>query len=399
MSGFISGAKARIPLSLLTGFLGSGKTTLLNQLVRDPTMRKTLVIINEFGTIGIDHDLVSASEEREVVVEMSSGCLCCTIRGDLVRTLRDAPWRFARDGVCWFDRVLIETTGLADPIPILHTALMDERIAQLYRLDSVITTVDAATALATLDAQDESVRQIAVADRLVLTKTDLVAPTDIAAVEARVRTINPAAPLLPAIKGAIDPSALFDAGVYDPATRGEQVLVWLNVEDYAGAHHHHHHHHHHHGEDHHHDGHHDHNDINRHDDHIHAICLTFDQPLRGEAFERWIEVLTLFAGPQILRIKGILNLAEFDRPAVIHGVQHIFHPPVLLDAWPSDDRRSRIIFITRDIEEATLRQTLDIMTAGISHFEVYGPQGSDFSASLDTLPAFSNGDSFSLIRS
>lgn len=389
MSLILSSTHARIPLSLLTGFLGSGKTTLLNQLVRDPAMRKTLVIINEFGTIGIDHDLVSASEEREVVVEMSSGCLCCTIRGDLVRTLRDAPWRFARDGVCWFDRVLIETTGLADPIPILHTALMDERIAQLYRLDSVITTVDAATALATLDAQDESVRQIAVADRLVLTKTDLVAPTDIAVVEARVRTINPAAPLLPAVNGAIDPSALFDAGLYDPATRGEQVLAWLNAEAYAGAHNHHHHH----------GDHHDHNDINRHDDHIHAICLTFDEPLRGEAFERWIEVLTLFAGPQILRIKGILNLAEFDHPAVIHGVQHVFHPPVLLDAWPSDDRRSRIVFITRDIGEATLRQTLDIMTAGISHFEVYGPQGSDFSASLDTLPAFANGDSFSLTRS
>lgn len=375
MSTFPSPAQTRIPLSLLTGFLGSGKTTLLNRLVRDPAFARTLVIINEFGMIGIDHDLVSASQEREVLVEMSSGCLCCTIRSDLIRTLRDAPFRFAREGVCWFDRVLIETTGLADPIPLLHTALMDERIAQLYRLDSVITTVDAATALATLDAQDQSVRQIAVADRLVLTKTDLVESAAINAVTARVRTINPAAPLILAVDGAIEPSSLFDAGLYDPATKGEQVLSWLNAEAYADPNHHDH-------------AHHDHgHDVNRHDAHIDSICLTFDQPLHGEAFERWIEVLTMFAGPQILRVKGLLNLAEFDRPAVIHGVQHVFHPPVLLDAWPSDDRRSRVVFITCDIDEAAVRQTIGIMTAGISRFEVYGPQGSDFAgASLGTLP-------------
>lgn len=389
MSNFLSSVQARIPLSLLTGFLGSGKTTLLNRLVRDPAFARTLVIVNEFGTIGIDHHLVSASQEREVVVELSSGCLCRTIRGDLVRALRDAPFRFARDGVCWFDRVLIETTGLADPIPILHTALMDERIAQLYRLDSVITTVDAATALATLDAQDESVRQIAVADRLVLTKTDLVDPAAIDAVTARIRTINPAAPLMHAVDGAIDPPALFGAGLYDPAAKGEQVLSWLNAEAYPDPHHHDYAHHHH-----------DHaHDVNRHDAHIHSICLTFDQPLHGEAFERWIEVLTMFSGEQILRIKGILNLAEFDRPAVIHGVRHVFHPPVLLNAWPSDDRRSRVVFITRDIDAAVLRQTLGIMTAGISHFEVYGPQGSGFSgASPDTQPITPGGGAFALTR-
>jgi len=365
MSGLASTASSRFALSLLTGFLGSGKTTILNRLVRDPEMRKTLVIINEFGAVGIDHDLVAPANE-EVVVEMSSGCLCCTIRGDLVRALRDAPWRFACDGICWFDRVLIETTGLADPMPILHTLLVDERIASLYRLDSVITTVDAATGLATLDAQEESVRQAAVADRLILTKTDLVTADQADAVQARLRRINRAAPILPAVEGEIDAAALFGAGLYDPATKGPDVEAWLSAEAYRAAHDHGHHHHH---------DHHAH-DVNRHGDRIRSTCLTFDEPLRADAFERWLDVLTMFVGPQILRIKGILNVAELDRPVIIHGVQHIFHPPVLLDAWPSDDRRSRIVFITRDLHEHDLRHTLSIMTGPISSFEVHGAGGS-----------------------
>lgn len=348
-------------MSLLTGFLGSGKTTVLNRIVRDPALRKALVIINEFGSIGIDHDLVAASKESEVVIEMSSGCLCCTIRGDLVRTLRDAPWRFARDGVCWFDRILIETTGLADPMPILHTLMTDERLAQLYRLDSVVTTIDAATAMATLDAQDESVRQAAVADRLLLTKTDLVSPEQVEALETRLRTINAAAPIIPVLNGEVDPTSLFGAALYDPATKSDDVRAWLNAEAYASSHHHHHHHHH---------------DVNRHDDHIRSFCLTIDEPLDGDAFERWLDVLMTFVGMRILRIKGILHLAEFERPAVIHGVQHIFHPPVMLADWPSDDRRSRIVFITRDIDENAVRQTLAMLTEGISRFEVYGPQDS-----------------------
>lgn len=371
MSIFNADTDARIPLSILIGFLGSGKTTLLNHLVRDAAFGRTLVIINEFGTVGIDHDLVAPAQER-FVVEMSSGCLCCTIRGDLVRALRDAPWRFARDGVCWFDRILIETTGLADPIPILHTLLMDERIAALYRLDSVITTIDAATAMATLDAQEESVRQVAVADRLVLTKTDL---TDRAATETlidRLRAINPAAPILSADHGVVEVADLFGAGLYDPAAKPTDVARWLSASVYSQTNDHDHHHHH---------------DVNRHGDRIHATCLTFEAPLDGPSFERWIDVLTMFAGPQILRIKGILNLSDFAQPVVIHGVQHVFHPPLLLDAWPSDDRWSRVVFITRDIDAATLRGTLEVLTRGISRFEVYGPGASDpFPNVVSALP-------------
>jgi G3E family GTPase len=172
MTGLVTGPGALIPVSVLTGFLGSGKTTVLNRLVRDPRMARALVIINEFGSIGLDHDLIVRSQD-DMVVEMMGGCLCCTIRGDLLRTLREAPWRFARDGKCWFDRVVIETTGLADPAPILHTLMTDERLQTLYRLDGVITTVDAATGMATLDAQEESIKQAAVADRLLLDKYDV----------------------------------------------------------------------------------------------------------------------------------------------------------------------------------------------------------------------------------
>ena len=363
-----------IPVSVLTGFLGSGKTTLINRIVRDPGMRKALVIINEFGTIGLDHDLVSLAEDDQVV-EMASGCLCCTIRGDLVKTLRDAPWRFARNGERWFDRVVIETTGLADPLPILHTLITDERLAATYRLDGVLTTVDAATGIETIDRQEESVRQIAVADRLVLTKTDIAPAADIAAVEARLRAINPGAQLLRAVNGEIDPARLFGIGVYDPATKGEQVTDWLHDEAVAAADGHDHHHHHHgRGHDHHHD-------INRHGDHIRSISLAFEEPLSAYAVERWLDALTMFCSHDMLRTKGILNLAEFNQPVVIHGVQHIFHPPVTLDAWPSEDRRTRIVFITRNIDEARLRETLNLLTEGISRFEVYGPEGSGLTGS------------------
>ncbi|WP_254605085.1 CobW family GTP-binding protein [Sphingomonas bacterium] len=348
--------------------------------MRDPAMRRALVIINEFGSIGIDHDLVVPAQE-ETVIEMASGCLCCTIRGDLVRALRDAPWRFARNGERWFDRVLIETTGLADPIPILHTLLTNKRIAELYRLDSVVTTVDAATGMATLNAQLEAVRQIAVADRLVLTKTDLVPAEDAQRLQARLRTINPAAPIAVAIQGQLDPAGLFGAALYDADAKGDDVRSWLNAEAYEAQKGHdddHRHHHAHNGDDHDHD-------VNRHDDHIRSICLTFDEPLDGDAFEGWLEVLTMFVGPQILRIKGILNLAEFDRPVVVHGVQHIFHPPLMLDGWPSDDRRSRMVFITRDLDEAALRQTLGLLMNDISRFEVYGPRDTGLTGAVPQL--------------
>jgi G3E family GTPase len=359
-------ADQRLPVSLLTGFLGSGKTTVLNHLVRDPALKRTLVIINEFGAIGLDHDLVTHSEE-DVVVEMSSGCLCCTIRGDLVRTLRDAIWRFARDGKQWFDRVVIETTGLADPAPVLHTLMTDRAIARKYRLDGVITTVDAATGMATLDRQIEAVKQAAVADRLLLTKTDLAAPEVVASLIQRLRALNAGAPIIHTTHGAVDPARLLDAGLYDPNTKSLDVRRWLNAEAYDKAEHHHHGAHDAHESDHeeHRHGHHDHahQDVNRHDDHIKAVCLTLDEPVPGDALDKWLDVLMLIKGPDILRVKGIINIRELPGPYVIHAVQHIFHPPVFLKEWPSSDRRTRIVFIARDIDEGALRDTLKMFTS------------------------------------
>lgn len=391
MSPLLPGDQSLIPISVLTGFLGSGKTTVLNQLVRDPAMSRALVIINEFGAVSLDHDLVTRSTE-DLVVEMMGGCLCCTVRGDLLRTLRDAPFRFARDGKCWFDRLVIETTGLADPAPILHTLMTDNHLQSLYRLDGVITTVDAATGMATLDAQEESVKQAAVADRLLLTKTDIASDSAIRALEARLRTLNPAAPILKVTNGAIEAARLFDAGIYNPATKTNDVQRWLNAEAYeeaTHAHHDHHDHGHGHGHDegeahhHHHDHHHD---VNRHDDRIRAICLTFDAPLEPTAFDRWVGILTTFKGPDVLRIKGIVNIEGEDKPIVVHGVQHVLHSPVTLDAWPSEDRRTRMVFIVRDMDEADLRGMLMLMTIGLENFVLQGADGIDLSATPGLIP-------------
>lgn len=366
MSALLSGHETLIPVSVLTGFLGSGKTTLLNRLVQSPQMNRALVIINEFGAVSLDHDLIARSSE-DLVVEMMGGCLCCTIRGDLLATLRNAPWRFARDGVCWFDRVVIETTGLADPAPILHTLMTDDHLRTLYRLDGVIATVDAVHGMATLDTQEEAVKQAAVADRILLTKTDLAEAEDQRALAARLSILNPAAPLIDVVHGDVSPDVLFNAGLYNPETKSNDVRRWLAAETYE-VHHHGHEHEHEHEHEH---GHH-HHDVNRHDDRIRATCLTFDDPLQAHAFERWLDILAMFKGADILRIKGIVNLAEEPRPVVIHGVQHIFHPPVLLDAWPSEDRRTRLVFITRDISAEDLRGTLALMTIGLEQFGLQG---------------------------
>lgn len=331
-----------VPVSLLTGFLGSGKTTVLNGLLRRPELARTVVIINEFGEIGLDHELVESSTEDMVLLK--SGCLCCTIRGDLVDALRGLMARRIAGRIASFDRVLIETTGLADPAPILHTLMSDAAVASAYRLDGIITTVDAATADATLDRQVESVKQVAVADRLLLTKTDLVTPEASRRLAERLKQLNPAAPILRARHGGIAPAEILDAGLFDPRTRSPDVQRWLNEEAYRHPHDHHHH------------------DVNRHDDHIRALCLRVEQPIPASAFETWFGLLLAMKGPDILRVKGIVNIAELEGPLVIHGVQHVVHPPVPLKTWPSADRRSRIVFITRDLDEAALRDTLRLFT-------------------------------------
>jgi len=334
-----------LPVSVLTGFLGSGKTTLLNYLIRQPTLTRTLVLINEFGEIGIDHDLVTRSSD-EVVIEMASGCLCCTIRGDLAKTLREAPSRFARAGKPWFDRVVIETTGLADPAPIIHTLMSESTVAQRYHLDGVITTIDAFNGNGTLERQCESVKQASVADCLVITKSDLVSADTLKELEHRLANLNPSASRIVANKGAVEPELLFNLGIYDPKMKTPDVQRWLRAEALTELH------------DHRNEHVHTHNDVNRHDANIKATCLTVDEPIRGEAIDLWLDQELLPRGEDFLRTKGIINIDGLDGPLVIHGVQHIFHPPMILSEWPSDDRRTRIVFITRNVDESRLRNAL-----------------------------------------
>lgn len=357
-----------IPVSLLTGFLGSGKTTVLNHLLRHPDMARTVVVINEFGEIGLDHELVEAATENLVLLQ--SGCLCCTIRGDLVETLHNLVDRRERSEIDGFDRVIVETTGLADPAPILHTLMTDSFIAHMFLLDGVIVTVDAAAGAATLDAQEEAVKQAAMGDRILLTKTDLVEPDVVKALEARLRALNPGAPLIRAHNGAVEPSRLLGAGLYNPKSKSLDVQAWLNAEAYDGPEHRHahdhthdhddhddHHHDQHHGGDghHHHHGH-DH-DVNRHDDRISAVAYTVDEPIVAEVFDLWLDSLMLLRGPNILRMKAIVNVEGTSAPFVLHGVQHMFHPPIQLPEWPSDDHRSRIVLIGRDLTDEFLMES------------------------------------------
>jgi G3E family GTPase len=341
---------APIPLTVLTGFLGAGKTTLLNRLLKDPALKETAVVINEFGEVSLDHLLVEYVSDNMVLLQ--SGCLCCTMRGDLV----DALVTLLRDldnRRCTFKRVLLETTGLADPAPVLHTAMSHPYLLLRYRLDGVVTVVDAVSGDAELDAHAEAVKQAALADRLVLSKTDLATAEQRERIMARLHALNPAAPVLDAAKGEATPARLLNCGLYDPERKISDVKKWLAEEAYADAHARHDH-----GHAHDHD--HAHLDRNRHDAHIASFVLTGDAAIPAGTLQMFFELLRANYGAQLLRVKGIVKLAEMpDTPLVVHGVQHVFHPPARLERWPDADRRSRIVFITRDLPERTVREMFE----------------------------------------
>jgi len=332
-----------VPVSLLTGFLGSGKTTLLNRLLREPALADTAVVINEFGEVAIDHLLVESANDG--VIELSDGCVCCTVRGELVDTLLDLAQRMPA-----LKRVVIETTGLADPAPVLQSLMAHPGLLDLFRLDGVIATVDAVNGAATLDRHEEAVRQVAMADRIVLTKSDLAeANGAIEPLRDRLRRLNPSAPILEAGPDRPPASELLNCGLYDPARKIPDVERWLRAE--AASDHHDHAHH-----DHDHESHH-------HDSRIRTVSLVHDRPIPFSAIEAFLDILRSANGERLLRMKGVVELAEDpERPLVLHGVQKVLHPPARLPAWPDGTRGTRLVLITMDMDEDYIRRLFAAMT-------------------------------------
>lgn len=366
---------APIPVAILTGFLGAGKTTLLNFLLKDPFLGDAAVIINEFGDVGIDHLLVERADEN--VIEMASGCLCCTIRGDLIDTIHNLLARRGRGEIKAFNRIVIETTGLADPAPVLHAVMSEPGLLAACRLEGVITVVDAFNGMATLDAHVEAVKQVAVADRIVLTKVDLLEGREgeemLFAIIGRLRKLNPAARLLTTHRNEATAERLFTMGLFDPKTKTVDVQNWLAAEAYEtgekrarsnkrG-----------HSHDHNHDHAHHHHDASRHDDHIRSFSFTEANAISPQGLELFMELLKSYHGANMLRMKGIVKVSDDPaRPVVLHGVQHVFHPPVRLAAWPDGDERTRLVFIVKDIEkpmiEGLFRAFTDQITGGADAF-------------------------------
>lgn len=343
-----------IPVTLLTGFLGAGKTTLLNRLLSDASSGRIAVIVNEFGEAGLDHDLIETSSED--VILMQSGCLCCTVRGDLSRTVAGLFERRAA-GAFDFDKVVIETTGLADPGPILQTMLVDPFLARNVRMDGVVTLADAANGPATLDAQFEAVSQAAMADLIVLSKTDLVPPEQIIMFEERLRGLNPSARILHSVKGNGLGGQLWGLSGLRHGAAPADVLAWTtgraepadplaNLSGFAPgaraaepA------------------------SFSPHDTRIGTASIILEDPLKDADFDRWLDTLIALRGSDILRVKGIVFLEGIEAPFAFHGVQHIFDPPVPIRDWPGGDRRSRIVVIARDISRPELQRSFDMLRA------------------------------------
>ena len=346
----------RVPVTLLTGFLGAGKTTLLNHLIRDPEAGRIAVVMNEFGDVGLDHDLIEEATEETVL--MQSGCLCCSIRGDLAKTMASLMARRKR-GELAFDRVVIESTGIADPGPIHHTLIVDDLIAPHYRMDGIVTLADAANGPRTLDAQFEAVHQVAMADLLVITKADLVTPQELDRFKARLHGINSTAGHLRADHGQIAPGRLFNLTAMRESVTPDALSDWLGASSpdpdplaglsglapkapaatplsIGGAHDH-------------------------HDNRIGSASIEVAEPIPANVFDFWLDTLIALKGPDILRMKGIVHVEGIEWPFVFHGVQHIFDAPVPLKSWSGKDTTSRVVVIARDIDKGDLKASLETL--------------------------------------
>jgi len=343
-------ASELLPVTLLTGFLGSGKTTVLNHLLRHLPL--TAVVMNEFGEIGLDHQLLE--ESRGPLALLSGGCVCCQIQGTLAPTLKNLFMSRANGTLPPYERIIIETTGIADPAPILDTLLNERWLAARHKLDGVVTVVDAVFGMQQLQAHVEAARQVAVADRLLLSKTDLASPQQIAAITARLAELNPAAPVIQVLNGAIDPAQVTHLGLFNPDDKQPDVLQWLALSRYKpvarGAL----------------GGKPRPQTVALHDNRIRAFSLTFEQPLEWQGVQAALEMLQAFRPQNLLRMKALVNVKGRDKPVVLHGVQHLLYPPAELAAWPDADRRSRFVFITADLEEAFVAKLLSDFTQAAS---------------------------------
>ena len=318
-----------IPVAIVTGFLGSGKTTLISRILRDPAFARTAVIVNEFGEIGLDHDLIATSDET--LLALTTGCLCCAVRTDLVATLLDLQRRRAAKEIA-YDRVLIETSGLADPAPILHALMTDRDVAENHAIDGIVTLVDAVHGEATLDQYVEARRQVALADRLIFGKTDVAAPTD--SLRARAAALNPGAAASIAASTNIAPSLLF--GSDDDATRVARLAALPERRTRSPF------------------------TRGEHSNAIETFVLQRDRPVPALALTLLLEALAEHCGARMLRMKGLVHIEETpDQPAVIHGVQHVFSPPAFLESWPSNDHSTRLVFIAQGVPRYFPARLLD----------------------------------------
>jgi G3E family GTPase len=311
------------PVTLLTGFLGSGKTTLLRRLLADPALGDTAVIINELGEVGIDHLLVERLDDHMVLLK--SGCVCCTVRGELATAMRDLHSRRERGAVPPFRRLVIESTGLADPFPVLSTLKADPVLRHHFRSAGVVTTVDAVNGMRQLERHIESVRQVAIADAIVLTKTDIAEPAVTARLVAQLGTMNPSAALLSAADAYLDAAVLLQSSSNGGFRAIEESTAGMAV----------------------HGG-------------VSAFAIIVDEPLDWTAFGIWLTMLLNRHGERILRVKGILALAGEERPIAVHGVRHLVHAPTHLSHWPSEDHRSRVVFIVEGIEPELIRRSFSV---------------------------------------